>query len=110
MERQIHSPANNIIKETGAMARFLNEVFRLVGKLPNAGKTETDGSGRYQFSGVAAGLRYLVVTMWAGEDGIDFSARPTGILRAGQKVNLDLMIATTPWEMVEGDCSKATLH
>ena len=110
VERRLHSPNNDIMQETKATVDFLNEVDRLVGKLPSSGKVKTDRSGHYQFSGVAPGSRYLVVTEWAGEDGVDFSARPTAILTPGQKLSLDLTITTTPWEMEVGDCSKATVH
>jgi hypothetical protein len=110
LERRVHSRDDDITKDIKASMDFNNEVDRLVGKLPGAGKVNTDRSGRFRFPGVAPGVRYLVVTEWAGEDGVQFSARPTAILKAGQKLSLDLMITTTPWQMEEGDCSKATYH
>ena len=109
-EKRIYSPDRDIIKETTATVEFFNEVDRLLGKIPSAGKVKTDRSGRYKFSDVVPGVRYLVVTEWVGEDGVDFGARPTPVLKGGQKLNLDLMITTTPWQMEESSCSKATIH
>ncbi len=110
LERRIHSPGSDDIKIASADGDFYDQVDRLVKKLPNAAEVKSAHSGLFRFSGVASGVRYLIVTEFDLEDGIHFGARSTAILKPGQKPRLDVMITTEPWQMEEGDCSKATYH
>ena len=109
-EDRIYSPKSDQTKIIKAMFDFDDQVDRLVGKLPNVAKVNSDRSGRFRFPAVASGAKYLIVTEFVQEDGVFFSARSTGVLQPGRKPRLDVMITTSPWEMEEGGCSKATLH
>jgi hypothetical protein len=109
-EERIYSPKSDRIKRIKATFDFDNQVDRLVPKIPNVAKVNSDRSGRFRFPAVATRARYLIVTEFGQEDGVFFSARSTGVLQPGRKPRLDVMITTSPWQMEEGDCSKATLH
>jgi len=102
-----YSRESNDIKKANATADFDDEVGRLVGRIPNAGKTKSDRLARFRFPAVAPGVQYLIVTQFSGESGDFFGARSTPALKPGQNLSLDVTIFTMPWLMEEGDCSEA---
>ena len=101
---------HGIANDTSAEMQFANDMHALMRKLPSKDKANTDVSGRYRFTGLTPGAQYLIVSELVAEDGYYFGARPTPIVKPAESLSLDLMITNVPWEMSQGNCSKATAH
>jgi len=106
----IYSAGSKEADKATASAHFDNEVDVLVKQLPKTSRTQADRRGGFRFSGVAPGVRYLVVTEFVREDGLSFGARSTPVLSQGKELSVDVTILTMPWLIAEGDCSRATTH